>query len=110
MMPVEMTGVLVENGGQVTLTHDQHCVGALAACATFSAASRRIRSRICLDTGGRPGRGLRVGPCASDQLVVPMKQGRRCHAEDRPPCAGNQPRQRGLLQRHMSIHEGVVEP
>jgi len=45
--------------------------------------------------GGPAGPGVRVGPCASDQLPVPSQQRRRRHGEDRPPWAGQQPRQCG---------------
>ncbi len=44
-MPIEMTGVLVENGGQVTLTDDEHSVGALAAYAADPALRYRVGSR-----------------------------------------------------------------
>jgi len=40
-----MTGVLVENGGQVTLTDDEHSVGALAAYAADPALRYRVGSR-----------------------------------------------------------------
>ncbi len=44
-MSVEMTGVLVENGGQVMLTDDEHSVGALAANAADPALGHRVRPR-----------------------------------------------------------------
>jgi hypothetical protein len=47
--------------------------------------------------GWPAGAGVRVGPFAGDQLPVPTQQGRRRHAEDRPPAAVRLPKIASVL-------------
>jgi len=99
-MPVEMTGVLVQNGGQVTFTDDEHCVGALAAYAADPALGYRVRPRCprrCLDHLDVLGGEYGVEPGGELGITVAKQEPQARHP---------------LVQRHQEIpgllgHPGV---